>query len=263
VAFQELKQRMSVVWGSAPFENVAVELANIHEHLVKSLDPKPGEKWLDVATGTGAVATLAARAGAEVTGVDFAPALIDTAKRLAAQDGLQIDYDVGDAEELPYGDADFDVASSSFGVMFAPDHSAAARELARVVRPGGRLGLTAWDPTGGVGEFFLLMRKFQPPQPAGVGNPLDWGREDYVSELLGGEFDLRFVHEDDPARGQVDEMWESSVTSFGPMKTLYASLDESGRKELHDTYVDYMSRYLHDGEVEAPGEYLLVLGTRR
>jgi SAM-dependent methyltransferase len=263
VPFQELKERMSVVWGSAPFENVAVELANIHEHLVNELDPKAGEKWLDVATGTGAVATLAARAGAEVTGVDFAPALIETAKRLAAEEGLEIHYDVGDAEELPYGNADFDVVSSSFGVMFAPDHSAAARELARVVQPGGRLGLTAWDPTGGVGDFFRLLGKFQPPPPEGAGNPLDWGREEYVSDLLGTEFDLRFVHGDDPARGQVDEMWESAVTSFGPMKTLYGSLDEAGRKDLYDTYAGYMSQYVRDGEVEAPGEYLLVLGTRR
>jgi ubiquinone/menaquinone biosynthesis C-methylase UbiE len=254
---------MSVVWGSAPFENVAVELANIHQHLVGELGPKPGEQWLDVATGTGAVATLAARAGGTVTGLDFAPALIETAKRLAAEEGLDIHYDVGDAEDLPYENASFDVVSSSFGAIFAPDHAAVARELARVMRTSGRLGLTAWDPSGGVGDFFRLMAKYQPPIPDGAGSPLDWGREDYATQLLGGAFELRFVHADDPATGKADEMWEQTISSFGPMKTLYGSLDEAGQKELHDTYMSYMQRYTTDGQVEAPGEYLLVLGTRR
>jgi hypothetical protein len=123
--------------------------------------------------------------------------------------------------------------------------------------------MTAWDPTGGVGDFFRMMGKFRLPPPEGAGSPLDWGREEYVTELLGGAFELRFVHGNDPSRGTADEMWESSLTSFGPMKAMYASLDDSGRKELRDTYFEYMARYTRDGEVEAPGEYLLILGTRR
>ena len=264
MAFQELKERMSVVWGSAPFENIAPLIANIHEHLVLELDPKPGETWLDVGTGTGPIAMRAARAGARVTGSDLAPKLIETAKRLAAEEGLDIEYEVGDAEELPYPDAAFDVVSSSFGAIFAPDHVAVARELARVTRPGGRLGLSAWDPTGGMGDFFRAMGKFQPPPPEGAGSPLDWGREEYASELLAGDFELRFVHGNDPSTGLAEEMWERTITSFGPMKTLYAALDEAGRDELHNTYIGYMEQYAKpDGEVEAPGEYLLILGTRR
>ena len=164
MAFEALKQQQAAAWGSAPFENVAAELANVHDHLVRELDPQPGETWLDVGTGTGAVASRAARAGAAVTGSDLAPALIETAKRLAAEEGLEITYEVGDAEELPYGNADFDVVSSSFGAIFAPDHKAVARELARVTRPGGRLGLTAWDPTGGGADFFKIMGRFRPPR---------------------------------------------------------------------------------------------------
>src|SRR5712691_5068062 len=118
MAFEQLKQRQSVVWGSAPFENVADEVSDVHDQLVAELDPQPGERWLDVATGTGAVAVRAARAGAEVTGSDLAPALIETAKRLAAEEGLSIDYEVADAEQLPYEDASFDVVSSSFGAIF-------------------------------------------------------------------------------------------------------------------------------------------------
>ena len=151
MAFERLKERQSVVWGSAPFENVAADIAEVHDHLVAELAPHEGEEWLDVGTGTGGVAVRAARAGAKVTGSDLAPVLIETAKRLAAEERLDVDYHVGDAEELPYGNASFDVVSSSFGAIFAPDHKAVARELARVCRPGGRLGLSAWNPDGGQG----------------------------------------------------------------------------------------------------------------
>jgi 2-polyprenyl-3-methyl-5-hydroxy-6-metoxy-1,4-benzoquinol methylase len=119
MAFEELKQRQSVVWGSAPFERVAVEIAEIHGALVAELAPQAGETWLDVGTGTGAVAVRAARAGADVTGSDLAPVLIETAKRLAAEEGLDIEYEVGDAEQLPYGDGSFDIVSSSFGAILA------------------------------------------------------------------------------------------------------------------------------------------------
>lgn len=251
------------MWGSAPFENVAQQLANIHEHLVRELEPQEGERWLDVATGTGAVATLAARAGAEVTASDLAPALVETARRLAAEEGLDIAYGVADVEELPYGNADFDVVSSSFGAIFAPDHKRVAHELARVTKPDGRIGLTAWDPSRGVGDFFKVMGRFQPPPPDGVGNPLDWGSEEHATELLGSDFELRFVHGDDRRLEQPEEMWELTLSSFGPMKTLWENLDERRREELRDTYMEYMERYRTNGGVEAPAEYLIILGRRK
>lgn len=263
MAFEELKRRQAAAWGAAPFENVAVQLANIHDHLVRELDPAAGERWLDVGTGTGAVAVRAARAGAKVTGSDLAPALIETAKRLAAEEGLDITYDVGDAEELPYGNGAFDVVSSSFGAIFAPEHKRVAHELARVTRPGGRIGLTAWDPTGGVGDFFELMGRFQAPPPEGAGSPLDWGREEHATELLGSDFELRFVHGDDRKLEQPDELWEMSLSSFGPMKTLWSSLDDERRRELHDAYMGYMERYRKNGGVETPAEYLVILGRRK
>ena len=136
MAFEELKERQGVMWGSAPFENY-VWLAEMHDDLVERLDPKPGERWLDVATGTGEVAFRAAEAGAEVTASDLASDLIETAKQLGAERGLDIDFHVADCERLPYEDASFDVVSSTVGIMFSPDHSASARELARVTRPGG------------------------------------------------------------------------------------------------------------------------------
>jgi SAM-dependent methyltransferase len=263
VAFEELKQRQAMVWGSAPFENVVHTIADVHERLVGELDPQPGEKWLDVGTGTGAVAMRAARAGAGVTGADLAPALIETARRLAGEEGLGIEYDVADAEQLPYGNAEFDVVSSSFGAIFGPDHEAVARELARVTKPGGRLGLTAWLPTGAVGEMFGLLGKFQPPPPDGAGSPVDWGREEHARQLLESTFDLRFVHgvnfNSDPA----DEAWELMVNNFGPMKTLYGSLEEERRQELRESYIAHVNKHTQNGAVAAPGEYLIILGRRK
>ena len=264
MAFDEMKQRASVMWGSAPFEKVADQIANIHDHLVRALNPQPGERWLDVATGTGAVAVRAARARAEVTGSDIAPGLVETAKRLAGEEGVDVTYEVGDAEELPYGNADFDVVSSSFGAIFAPDHKKVAHELARVTKPGGRLGLTAWDPDGGIGALFGRTRPFQPPPPEGAGNPLDWGREEYARDLLGGDFDLSFEHAQDPQVGESGEqIWQLYVQNFGPVKTMYDSLDDERKEELHRTYVDFYEGHRRDGGIEAPREYVIILGRRR
>jgi SAM-dependent methyltransferase len=263
MAFEALKQRQAMVWGSAPFENVAHTIAGVHEQLVRELDPQPGERWLDVGTGTGAVALRAARAGADVTGADIAPALIETAKRLAAEEGLDITFEVADAEQLPYGDADFDIVSSSFGAIFAPDHDAVARELARVTKPGGRIGLTAWDPTGAVGDMFKLLGKFQPPPPEGAGNPQDWGREEHARELLESAFDLRFVHGDNRNTQKPEEAWQLMAQNFGPMKVLYESLDDERREELRSGYIAYLEQYMHDGVADAPGEYLMILGRRK
>lgn len=264
MSFEELKERQAQVWGSAPFERVADDIAILHDHLVEELAPTPGERWLDVGTGTGAVAVLAARAGADVVASDLAPALIETARRLAAEEGLRIEFDVADVEQLPYEDASFDVVSSAVGAMFAPDHARTAEELARVTGPGGRLGLVTWNPAGGVGDFFRLLSGYQPRPPEGVGNPLDWGREEHVQELLGTAFDLRFEHSNAPqVADSAEELWDLFVTSFGPLKTLYGSLDERRREELHGDWLAYMERHRHDGRIEAPREYLLTVGIRR
>src|ERR687894_3158597 len=147
MAFEELKQRQAGMWGNGPYQNITETLVDIHDLVVERLDPQPGERWLDLACGTGAMAELAARAGADVTGVDLAPVLIETAQANAADKGLDIDYRVGDCERLEgVEDASFDVVSSTVGIMFAPDHEASARQLARVTKPGGRIGLANWTP---------------------------------------------------------------------------------------------------------------------
>jgi len=263
VAFDELKQRQSVIWGSAPFEKLAPQIAAMHDDLVERLDPRPGVRWLDLGTGTGEVAFRAARAGADVTASDLSPALIETAERLAAEHGLEIDFAVVDAEKTPYEVASFDVVSSSVGVIFAPDHGAIAGELARVTRPGGRIGLTAWRPDVGVGEFFEALKPFQPPPPEGAGNPLDWGRESHVEELLGGDFALEFVERDAPQLGESgQQLWGDMVSWFGPAKTLHDSLDPERQAELDRTMAEFYERHRTNGGIHQSRPYLVILGAR-
>lgn len=264
-AFTELKARQAVVWGSAPWERMVADATDIHDDLVARLGVTPGERWLDLATGTGAIALRAARRGAVVTGQDLAPRLIETARRLGADEGLEVVFEVGDCEELPYPDASFDVVSSAQGVIFAPDHRAVARQLARVCRPGGRIGITTWRPGGAGEEQLRLLARFSPPPPSGAGIPLDWGRPGYVTGLLGDAFDLRFFEGESPQRGSSPEaLWDLFSTSAGPIKAVAESLDDDGLRELKAAWMEYFGRYrVNGGAVAAPREYLVIVGTRK
>jgi SAM-dependent methyltransferase len=262
MAYEELKQRQSVMWGNGPYQRVTETLPDIHDKVIEELAPGTGDEWLDLACGTGAVAERAAAAGADVLGVDLAPVLIETAKERAAAQGLEIDYRVGDAEQLDLPDASIDKLSSTCGVMFAPDHEAVARELARVTRPGGRIALASWTPTGGLAKMFAVMRPYLPAPPP--SNPFDWGDENRVQELLGESFELDLTEHVSTLRvpsGQ--DYWELFSTSYGPTKTLADSLGER-RADLERDWVEFFeSNYRQDGEIVHVREYLLALGTRR
>jgi SAM-dependent methyltransferase len=262
MAYDELKQKHSVMWGTGPYQRVTETVEDIHRAVVERLDPQPGQRWLDLACGTGAVAERAAASGALVTGIDLAPALIDTARERAAERGLDIDYRVGDCERLEIPDASFDAVSSTCGIMFAPDHEATARELARVTRPGGRIGLANWTPTGGLARMFKVMAPFQPAPPP--SSPFDWGDEARVRELLGESFELACEERTSTLRMPSGEAyWELFSTSYGPTKTLADSLGER-REELHRAWVDFFEEnYRADGEIAHTREYLLVAGRRR
>ena len=263
--FEELKTRHSVVWGIGPYERVSATIADLQDELVSRLRPEPGVRWLDSATGTGEAAKRAARAGADVVGLDLAPALIETARRDAEAEGLDIQFDVGDAEAMPYDDASFDVISSTCGVMFAPDHAAVASELARVCRPAGRVGLACWTPDSTLADMFRAMAPFQPaPPPPGAGSPFDWGREEHVTELLGEAFDLEFERlESILVMDSAEAAWELFSTSYGPTKTLADSLEEERREELHQAFVATHAPYDDEEGLRMPRAYLITLGTRR
>ena len=213
-------------------------------------------RWLDVATGTGEVALRAARAGAEVTGIDIAPAMIEAA--LAKDVDGRIAFEVGDAQALPYEDSSFDVVSSVFGAIFAPDHLATAGELARVGR--GRLGLTAWQPNP---SFGALLERFGLEQPEGRA-PFLWGQEGYLQELLGDAYDLTFEERTWVIEGESgEEVWEFWSRSAPPFKAMLAGLDESTLGEFRTAYIDYCEGFREGARVAVPRPYLLVLGDRR
>ena len=218
MAYEELKQRQSVMWGNGPYQRITETLVDIHELVLARLDPKPGERWLDLACGTGAVAERAARAGADVVGIDLAPALIESAQERSEQESLEIEYRVGDCERLDdVADEEFDIVSSTCGIMFAPDHEAAALQLARVVRSGGRIGLANWTPEGGLGQMFRMMAPFQPSPPP--SSPFDWGREERVRELLGEAFELEIEeHVSTLETRDGEEYWQLFSTSYGPAR---------------------------------------------
>jgi ubiquinone/menaquinone biosynthesis C-methylase UbiE len=248
------------MWGSADYERVSGLLADIQDELVSRLAPEPGERWLDVATGTGAVALRAAQAGADVTGLDISEQLLDQARAKAKREGMDIAFDVGDAQRLPYDDANFDVASSSFGVIFAPDAARAARELGRVVRPGGRLGLLTWCPNEAIAAIY---ERFQRKKPA--ADVELWGQPERVHGLLGEGFELEisvgtYRHEGD----SLEELWELSAAATPPTKAFLATLDEQRRREYRAAMLEHWERFrTDDGGVSEPRDYLLVLGTRR
>jgi SAM-dependent methyltransferase len=262
MAYEQLKQKQSVIWGTGPYQRITETLADIHERVIERLAPQPGVRWLDLACGTGAVAERAAERGAAVTGIDLAPVLIETAAERAAERGLEIDYRVGDCERLELDDASFDAVSSTCGIMFAPDHEAAARELARVTRPGGRIGLANWTPTGGLGRMFKMMAPFMPAPPP--SSPFDWGDETRVRELLGESFELDISEHVSTVRLPSGEaFWELFSTSYGPTRTLAESLGDR-REELHEAWVDFFeSNYRSNGEIAHTREYLLIVGERR
>ena len=264
MAFQELKARHGVVWGSGPYERISEHLAIAHDHLLGAVEPQPGERWLDVATGTGEIAVPAARRGASVTAIDIAPRMIETAQERARASRVDVTLEVGDAERLPYPDAEFDVVVSAFGVMFTPDQRAAAAELARVTRPGGRLALLSWHPSRGVAEFFKVMAPYMPPPAEGAGNPFAWGDRDRLVELLGDAFELRYEEGDCPQPGtSAEDVWELFTTAYGPTKSLAGSLDPERRAALRRDWIAYFDQFGNGAGVSQPRPYLLVLGTRK
>jgi SAM-dependent methyltransferase len=262
MAFEELKQRQSVMWGNGPYQRVTETIVDIHDIVLERLAPQDGDRFLDLACGTGAVAERAAAAGAEVTGIDLAPALIETARERAGSLGLSCDYAVGDAENLDFPDASFDKLSSTCGIMFAPDHEAVAGELARVTKPGGRIALANWTPTGGLAKMFAVMAPYQPAPPP--SSPFAWGDEARVTELLGETFELELEEHVSTLRvPSGEDYWELFSTSYGPTKTLAEGLGDR-REDLHRDWVEFFeTNYREDGEIVHTREFLLVLGTRR
>jgi len=181
-----LKAKHRAMWALGDYPAVAIDvIPELGPTLVAATGVRAGDRVLDVAAGTGNAAVPAALTGAEVVASDLTPELFVAGRQFAARNGVEITWEEGDAEALPYDDDSFDVVLSCVGVMFAPHHQIAADELLRVCRPGGRIGLLSWTPTGFVGELFRTMKPYAPPPPPGAQPAPLWGDEDHVRTLLG------------------------------------------------------------------------------
>jgi ubiquinone/menaquinone biosynthesis C-methylase UbiE len=252
---------MSEVWSAGTYERLAARLAPVADQLVNLLQVKPGDRVLDLASGTGEVAVRAAKAGASVTGIDIAEPMLSKARERAADEALDISFDLGDVEYLPYENGCFDVVASNFGMVFAPDHANVAAEVARVACPGARLGFTAWKPNPKLGELY---RRFT-EEPIEGREAYEWGREDHVEDMLGEDFELEF--EDGTLWLEAEsgeELWKLFSESAPPVIALVERLDEAQAEEFHRAFVDlYESYRTPEGGIRAPRRYLLVLGRRK
>jgi len=252
--------RVGELWGLGAYERLAARFGPVQDQLVERLHPSAGERVLDLATGTGEIAVRVARAGATVTAIDVAEPMLEKARRRASEEGLEIAFDLGDVEYLPYEDACFDVVVSNFGFVFAPDHANVASELARVSCPGARLGFTAWKPNPKLGELY---RRFT-EDPIEGREAYEWGREDHVEDMLGDDFDVDF--EDGTLWLEAEsgeEIWELFSQSAPPVVALLRSLEPTAAEQFHRAFVELYEGYRVDGGVRAPRRYLLVLGRRR
>ncbi len=247
-------------WDEATHDRLAAVLEPVQDQLVQRLAPMDGERWLDLATGTGAVAVRAARAGADVTAIDRSSPMLERARSDAEEAGLAIRFDLGDVEYLPYDDGQFDVLASNFGLIFAADHANVAAELGRVSRPGARLGFTAWKPNPKLGELY---RRFT-DEPLEGRESSEWGREDHVEDMLGEDFELEFQDGTlwiDAASGE--ELWEFFSASSPPVIGLLGKLDDAQGEQFHQAFVELFESYRDGDAIRAPRRYLLTLGRRR
>ena len=240
-------------WSGASYERIAETFAPIHDRIVAALALRPGEKLLDVACGTGGIALRAARAGAEVVGVDISADQITKARRAAEHEGLAIAFDEGDCQAMPYADGEFDVVVSAFGAIFAPDHGRVAAELARVCRQGGRLALTAWPEDEWSRTHARAGRTFPEGQDA-----REWAREEHLRALLGDAFDLELSSGEWVVEAESPEaLWELLSTSVPPLRAWLADVDDATREHAEAVYLEY----LQPGVVRR--EYVLAVGRRR
>lgn len=261
------KTAARATWAAGDYDTIAEPLWPAGAAVVQATGVRPGDKVLDVACGTGNAAVQAGQTGADVIGLDLTPELFEAARGRAAAAGVDVEWLEGDAEDLPFDDESFDVVLSTFGCMFAPRHDVVAGELARVLRPGGRLGLCSWTPEGTIGDFFRTIGAHLPQPPAFAKPPLLWGDERHVRTLFAGTgITLQLTRDrvEFPAASPEEEV-EHFETKFGPLLKARELLEPLGQWDaLHEDFTAYVRRH-HDpdrGEQRSYGEYLLVVGTK-
>ncbi len=264
--FAGIKARQQATWASGDFAVIGTTLQIVGESLAEAVDVRAGERVLDVAAGNGNATLAAARRFADVTSTDYVEALLDKGRGRAQAEGLPVRFEVADAENLPFADGSFDVVLSTFGAMFTPDHTLPAREMLRVVRSGGRIGLANWTPEGFIGRLFKVVGAYLPP-PVGLKSPALWGTEPHIVELFGARAtQIHCQRRQFKFRYRSAAHWVQVFRDFyGPTLKAFAALDEATRPALErdiTTLLEQMNT-AGDGSLVVPGEYLEVVITRQ
>jgi len=264
--FASLKQKQQATWASGDFAVIGTTLQIVGETLAEAADVCAGERVLDVAAGNGNATLAAARRFAKVTSTDYVPALLDDGARRAAAERLEVTFEVADAEDLPFGDRTFDVVLSTFGAMFTPDHMRPAREMLRVTRPGGRIGLANWTPDGFIGRLFRTVGAYLPP-PSGLKSPALWGTEPHIVELFGAQAaEIRTERKYFNFRYRSSAHWLQVFRDYyGPVHKAFAALDSARQQALETDIVRLLEELNIAGgrSLVVPGEYLEVVIVRR
>ena len=261
-----IKQRQQATWASGDYQMIGTQIQIVSELLIEALDVHSTEHVLDVATGSGNAALAAARRGCTVVGVDYVPALLERARQRIEAEELEAAFIEGDAEALPVDDGSFDVVSSVFGAMFAPNQEKTASELARACRSGGRIGLVAHTPEGFIGHLFKTIGKHVAP-PVGLRSPILWGTEERLRELFGDEIaqislvKRHYVFRDRSPEHYI-QYWRRY---YGPTLKAFEAVGEAGRDALEADLLDLIARFNQatDGTMVVPSEYLETVIVKR
>lgn len=261
-----IKLRQQAAWSSGDFAVVGATLQIVGEELCEALDLRAGQRVLDVAAGSGNAAIAAARRWCDVTATDYVPALLNRAQERSLAERLPIVTEVADAEALPYGDGSFDAVMSTFGAMFTPDHERPAKEMVRVCRPGGKIGLANWTPEGFIGQLFRVIGMYVPPPP-GLKSPALWGTKAHISELFAADASAITARTKDfMFRYRSDDHWiEIFRTYYGPVVKTFENMDLETRAALHADLKALIARFnkATDGTMVVPGEYLEAVIVKR
>jgi SAM-dependent methyltransferase len=260
-----IKQKQQATWASGDFAVVGTTLQIVGESLAEAADVRADERVLDVAAGNGNATLAAARRFAQVTSTDYVPALLEKGSARAQAEGLRVRFLEADVEDLPFADGSFDVVLSTFGAMFAPDQHATAREMLRVLRPGGRIGMANWTPAGFIGRLFKLIGRHLPP-PAGLASPALWGSEAHLAELFGAQAaHIRAERRIFNFRYRSPAHWVQVFRDYyGPTHKAFAALDLAGQQAIERDLVALLDEFNVGGasSLVVPGEYLEVVVTK-
>lgn len=261
--YNAIKQRQKAVWSAGDYAIIGTTLQIVGERLCEAVDIRAGSSVLDVAAGNGNATLAAARRFARVTSTDYVGAHLERGKERAAAERLTVEFMEADAEALPFGDGHFDVALSTFGVMFTPNQEKAAAELTRVVRKGGKIGLANWTPDGLIGQLLKAVAKYMPP-PAGIKPPTLWGTPARLRELFPG-CDINSSVQTFTFRYESADHWLDVFRKYyGPTNRAFAALDAEKAAALEADILDLLekSNWDRSSSLVVPGEYLEVVITR-